>query len=286
MKRARGLVVVRLGQNHHFDSLLAVPLESRSWDLAVSHYDDSNLPDGSIVEWSHRSRGGKWDGIWLFFEENPEAFAAYDFYWLVDDDVQTGPETVNALFDYVRQHDFELAQPALTLDSYYSHRVTLVCPVFRYRHTNLVEIMAPIISRRMLHRIYPIIQHTRSGFGLDWLWCRFVTHPRRQIAIIDELQVRHVRPLRQNLRPVLELQGTIPEVEREYLVNTYQLSPLHGISFAGVKKNGETVHGRLRMAWILSVAYWRQRSRIDKRPWDLRQAAMLIYRQLFAPLGF
>ncbi len=286
MSSARGLVLVRMGRGHHFGALLAVPAAGRTWDLAVSHYDGSDLPDGAIVEWHHRCLGGKWDGIWQFFSAYPEALAAYDFYWLVDDDIEADPATVNALFDYVRTHGFELAQPALTTDSYYSHRITLACPGFRHRHTNLVEIMVPILARDTLHRVLPIIQQTRSGFGLDWLWQRFVTHPCKQIAIIDALPVRHARPLRQTLRPAIEAQGTTPEEERARLVCAHGLSRLHGVAIAGVTDSGRTIQGRLRMALALAITYWRQRKQIDKRPWGVEQTGLLMYRQLFAPLGF
>ena len=286
MSDPRGLVLVRLGQGHHFSRLLAVPATERTWDLAVSHYDDSDLPDGAIVEWRHRCSGGKWDGIWQFFRTNPEALAAYDFYWLVDDDIEADPAIVNALFDYVHTYGFELAQPALTTDSYYSHLVTLACPGFGHRYTNLVEIMAPILTRDTLHRILPIIQHTRSGFGLDWLWQRFVTDPCKQIAIIDALPVRHARPLRQTLRPAIEAHGTTPEDERARLVVAYGLSRLHGVAIAGVTQTGRILQGRIRMALALAITHWRQRKQIDKRPWGFKQTGLLIYRQLFAPLGF
>lgn len=285
MSSARGLVLVRLGRGHHFSKVLAVPVADRSWDLAVSHYDGSDLPDSAIVEWRHRCPGGKWDGIWHFFSTHPEALAAYDFYWLVDDDIEADPVTINALFDYVRAHDFELAQPALTPDSYYSHRITLACLGFLHRHTNLVEIMAPVIERRVLHRVLPLFQHTRSGFGLDWYWHRLVGDPRRHIAIIDALPVRHARPLRQALRPAIERQGSTPEAEREHLARRHGLNRHHGVAVAGVTRDGRRIDGRLRMALHMSKAYWQQRHQIDKRPWGFKQTGMLIYRQIFAPLG-
>lgn len=285
MSNARGLVLVRMGRGHHFGELLAVPAAGRTWDLAVSLYDDIDLPDGAIVEWHHRCVGGKWDGIWRFFSTHPEVLAAYDFYWLVDDDIEADSATVTALFDYVRAHGFELAQPALTTDSYYSHRITLACPGFRHRHTNLVEIMAPILARGMLHQVLPIIQETRSGFGLDWLWQRFVTNPHKQIAIIDSLPVRHARPLRQTLRPAIEAQGSTPEDECARLVCAHGLTRLHGVAIAGVKGTGRTIQGRLPMALALVITHWRQHKQIDKRPWGFKQMGLLIYRQLFAPLN-
>jgi len=287
MKRdRRALVLVRIGRSHSFSALLVAPASGRNWDLAVSHYDDTELPDGACVEWRHRYAGGKWDGIWHFFSAHPDALDRYDYYWLVDDDIEAQPELVEALFDYVRTEGFELAQPALTPDSYYSHRITLACPGFRHRHTNVVEIMAPILSARILHSVLPLFRYTRSGFGLDWMWQRFVTNPRKEIAIIDAFPVRHARPLRKILRPAMEAEGMTPEEDRARLVREYGAKRLHGVAFAGVTVVGRTLRGRLRMALALAVVHWRQRHQIDKRRWGMAETSALLYRQLFSPLGF
>jgi len=286
MSHKRYLVLVRAGCSHYFGNLLAVPAADRSWDLGVSQYEAIALPDDAMIEWHHQYSGGKWDGIWHFFNKYPEALEAYDFFWLVDDDIETDPVTVNKIFEYVRAHNFELAQPALTADSYYSHQITLRCPGFRHRHTNLVEIMAPILARNTLLRILPIIQKTRSGFGLDWLWHQFVTNPRKQIAIIDDLPVRHARPLRTSLQPAMELHGITPEKERLCLAAAYGLNRLYGITYEGVTQTGRTLKGRIRLTLALAINHLRQRKDIDKRPWGFKQTILLIWRQLFAPLGF
>lgn len=286
MPPPRGLVLVRAGRGHCFDSLMCIPPEYRTWDLAVSYYDDSTVPTAAAINWLHRYRGGKWDGIWQFFADYPDTLHQYDYYWLVDDDIETFSDTLDALFAYVREHRFQLAQPALTPDSYYSHRHTLACPGFFHRHTNVVEIMAPILSNHLLHRVLHQFQHTRSGFGLDWYWQRLVSDPRLEIAIIDHLPVRHGRPLRQHLRAAMQRDGLIPEEERYWMVARLGLSRLHGIVTQGVTDSGRQVRGRIPMAILMAIGYWRLRRRIDKQRWGIRQTMMLVFHQFSAPLGY
>lgn len=286
MSSPRGLVVVRAGHGHRFEALLTLPRDTRSWDIALSFYDDCQPPSNAIVEWVHRCPGGKWDGIWRFFYEHGEALNGYDYYWLVDDDIEINAECIDALFSYVRTGLLQLAQPALTWDSYFSHRLTLACPGFLHRNTNLVEVMAPVLSTKLLATLLPLFRDTRSGFGLDWYWQTLVPEPAREIAIIDSLKVRHARPLRRNLRGAMQREGITPEHERDNLVRAYGLKCLHGIATGGTTSDGQRIEGRTRLALHMIFSYWRVRRQISRRDWAFRETAMLLYRQLFSPLGY
>ena len=282
----RGLVLVRAGQGHRFAALTNIPAYQRSWDLAFSFYHHVALPTGSSVEWTHYYNGGKWDGIWNFFAVHPDLLHRYDYFWLVDDDIEIEPQWVDKLFDYVRRNAFRLAQPALTHDSYFSHRLTLACPGFLHRHTNLVEIMAPIISRDILEKVLPLFEHTRSGFGLDWYWQRLVPDPSKQIAIVDSLPVRHARPLGKNLRALMLQDGLAPEQERTLLASMLGINRIHCIATSGVTEDGKRVEGRMRMAYIMAKSLWRIRKQIIQRHWGVKETAVLVVRQVISPLGY
>lgn len=286
MGGTRGLVVVRAGRGHRFSEMLSLPRSARSWDIALSFYDNTDIPASGCVEWLHRYVGGKWDGIWRFFSDYGEALSGYDYYWLVDDDIEVDCKNIDEIFDYVRRYDFHIAQPALTLDSYFSHRLTLACPGFLHRHTNLVEIMAPILSDILLKKLLPSFRDTRSGFGLDWYWQTLVPEPERQIAIIDNLAVRHGRPLRQNLRGAMQREGVFPEQEREQLAMVYGLNRLHGVASSGLTCDGQHCQNRFGMAFRMALNYWRVRRNITQRFWGVKETAILLYRQFFSPIGY
>src|SRR6202167_4415659 len=116
----------------------------KDWDLAISYYG-SNLhktfPEASYM---HRFRGGKWDGLYDFFNSRPEILSKYDYFWLPDDDIDTNTDTINRLFSRTERYNLELAQPSLTTDSYFSNLLTVRCRWFLVRYTSFVEIMAPV----------------------------------------------------------------------------------------------------------------------------------------------
>lgn len=277
---ARALVLVRIGSDHRMTSLLRVPRELRQWDLALSFYDHLATEQDWQYEYRHFYQGGKWDGIYRFFTEHSEIVERYDLFWLVDDDIETSPEQLDLLLAYVRAHQFELAQPALTLDSYYSHRLTLVCPGFAHRHTNLVEIMAPILSKRLLQRVLPVFAFTRSGYGIDWYWQKEVENPQKGIAIVDAYPVSHRRPLRQHLVSALRNDGICPLKEREVLVDKLKLKKIHAVGMAGEMKNGIKINSKYRMIKIMSYEYFKRRKKVITRPIKIIDIATIIFHHI------
>ena len=279
------LVLVRVGTKHRISSLLNVPRDCRSWDFAVSCYEEICFGEDATIDYLHFYQGGKWDGLYNFFSKHADLISRYDYFWLVDDDIETNPQQVDDIFKYVNLYQFELAQPALTLDSYYSHRLTLECKGFLHRNTNLVEIMAPILSRKILEKILPKFENTRSGFGIDWYWQRLVDRPESSIAIIDAYPVGHRRPLRQHLRGMMKKEGLCPNQERQYLVETLDLTTLYAIATKGLLENGQVVASRYKMTWLMTKAYWQSRHLITARPWFISDFIIFCWRQLFMSLG-
>jgi hypothetical protein len=278
---SRGLVVVRLGRDHRIHHWLGLPQEGRSWDLALSLYDEVDLPAHQPAELIHRVVGGKWDGLSQFFTEFPEVIRQYDYFWLVDDDVEATVGEVNALFAYMRANDFDLAQPSLSLDSYYSHRLTLHCRGFSHRHTNFVELMAPMLSRHLLINALPLFANTRSGHGMDWMWQRLARDPGKGVAIIDAVTVRHSRPLRQHLAARLSAAGINSVSERERLVRDWAVQREHAYAFAGRLISGKRIDSRTRLAFQMLDSYWRARGQVGRPRWPLKNFLVFFLKHMF-----
>jgi len=263
----KNLVLTRIGVGHRLHALLNVDPDARTWDLAVSLYDEEVRRETGGADLIHYFKGGKWDGIHQLFTERPELLDSYEYFWLVDDDIEAAPEQVDALFAYVRSHEFEIAQPGLTPDSYYSHRITLQCPGFRHRLANFVELMMPVLSAGVLKQVMPYFENTHSGLGLDWFWNRFASSPATSIAIIDAIAVAHRRPLHRHLRGRMQLAGRSASEEKRNTVQTLNLSRVYPISFAGVTVDGGRVHSRVLLAWMMARAYWTVRDEIINPGW-------------------
>jgi hypothetical protein len=167
-------------------------LAQQNFDYALSYFGDDDPPAQGAV-FVHRQKGAKWPGLTETLLAHWADIAPYEFVWLPDDDLLCVPETVSRMFAICADLQLELAQPALTSDSYYTHPITMQHKLFQLRFTNFVEIMAPVLSARMLKKVVPTLEANISGFGLDSLWPRLTSMGR--VAILDDTPVKHTRPV-------------------------------------------------------------------------------------------
>jgi hypothetical protein len=219
MSRNRNLVIVRCGD----ESLHAAWIgPDRNWDLAVSYFGPRDYRKFPEAKYIHRFKGGKWNGIFAFFQTYPEILEHYDFFWLPDDDIEASCERIKTMFQTMATHQFELAQPSLSKESYLSHLITLNNPCFVYRRVNFVELMVPVLSQKLLIKTLPLFEGTRTGFGMDYVWHRFTTNPTRKVAIFDNVEVKHTRPVGGALHKMLEAEGRSPALqERDTFLKPY-----------------------------------------------------------------
>jgi hypothetical protein len=199
-KSPRGLAVIRCGDRSLHRNWVT---GRRHFDVGVSYYGSDSAVEFPEADYVHRCKGGKWDGLFHFFQQFPEVTDRYDYFWLPDDDIDAMAADVDRLFALGFENNYHVYQPSLDEHSYYSHLITLRHPSFDVRYTNFVEVMVPFISRETLVRSLPFIEKTASGFGLDFLWPQMVREIEREayhgVAIIDAITVCHTRPVGGNL---------------------------------------------------------------------------------------
>jgi hypothetical protein len=188
----RNLVVVRAGDNSLHPHWLKGE-SSRNWDMVVSYFGDD--PDLYKAEDLFRidGKGPKWQGLHELFANHQEFRKDYDYILLPDDDLMMSKEDINRLFDICKAHGLEVGHPALTWNSYYSHLITLRKAGMRLRYTNFVELMAVCLSNAMFDKTWGYFAKTLSGWGLDQAWAK-LAGPMK-MALIDEVAVRHTRPV-------------------------------------------------------------------------------------------
>lgn len=184
----RGLVVLRCGRSSlHWDWLDG---PQKNWDLILCPYQDIDARGQA----ARVIPGQKWDGLARFFAEF-NGWRDYDYICLPDDDIATNTHTLNAFFDFCHRFEIDLAAPALTPDSYFSHPITMKNTEFVARRTSFVEIMMPCFSRAFFQEVLPTFGLSRSGtgFGLDYLWPHMLSY--EDTWIFDEPAVHHTRPV-------------------------------------------------------------------------------------------
>ena len=160
MREPRLLAVVRCGDKSlHAQWATPSPL----FDVAVSYFGpdaERPFPEAAYV---HRGVGGKWDGLYAFFQAFPETVGRYDYYWFPDDDIAASAADVEAMIRAGERYALDLFQPSLDRASYFSHLITLNHPSFALRYTNFVEIMVPVLSARLLAKALPTMAVAKSS---------------------------------------------------------------------------------------------------------------------------
>jgi hypothetical protein len=276
--RRKNLVVVRAGRNSLHPTWLEGAAE-RNWDLIVSVYDPEAQIEPSDDVRVVIKRGGKWDGLYVLFADS-DLLDRYDYIWLPDDDIAATKEDVNTIFDMMRRYGLEVAQPALTRDSYFTHFVCMQCPGFTLRYSNFVEIMVPCVTAGLLAKVLDDFRESESGFGMDTIWTRLSDDPHNKAAILDAIAVRHTRPVGKFLRSKMAERGRSPEADREGLTARYGL---HGrpvpLVYAAVEADGKRIEDCARLGWLMVRRYLAVIREFQKRSLALEKIWQLVRRQ-------
>lgn len=224
MNQPKNLVICRVGDNSLHKNWLQ-SAEAASFDVAVSYYGDKPgrfADDGDFYE---HSKGTKYPALYRFIFNNIARFLEYDAIWLPDDDLSADTGTINKMFTMFHENNLWLAQPSLTTDSYYYHPITVKNHGLSFRHTNFVEVMAPLFSRRSLLQCLFTFNESISGYGLDLIWPKILGWPTDKIAIFDSVSVRHTRPIGSG--PVYKMFPIPPTDEMELLAIKFGCVPFN-----------------------------------------------------------
>ncbi|MFY9514326.1 MAG: DUF707 domain-containing protein [Rubrivivax sp.] len=189
------LALIRAGKSSLHPYAVA-RLAEQNFDYALSWFADEHPADIGMADGAafvHMQKGAKWPGLEQTLIQHWDQIQKYRYIWLPDDDLLAEPEQVSRMFTICDELQLDLAQPALTRDSYFSHLISMQHTEFQLRFTNFVEIMAPILSTDMLGRVFHTLKGQVSGYGLDGLWPRF--SQLGKVAIIDDTPVKHTRPV-------------------------------------------------------------------------------------------
>jgi hypothetical protein len=215
-------------------------LAEQNFDYALSWFGDQ-APAAEGAAFVHMQKGAKWPGLYATIAAHWEAISQYRYVWMPDDDLMCTPEDVSRMFSVCDDLALDLAQPALTPDSFFAHVVTLQHSAYQVRFTNFVEIMAPVLSIDMLARVFPTLREAISGYGLDGVWPRLTQLGK--VAIIDDTPVKHTRPLGGPNYAFSKASGLNP-VQEDWLVSAQhfveQPSDMH-LTFGGLLQSGDAI---------------------------------------------
>lgn len=209
----RAVVILRLGAAHRVSGWAKTPRVGRGWRLILSPYQDVPDLDAFDPDEILPRQGGKWDALHDLLTDRPDLLDAPRI-WLPDDDIEADPATVARFLDLAAAERLELAQPALTPDSHFSHAIAIRHPLARLRRTDFVEQMAPLLAPHVLRAALPDMQGRPAAKGLDFTWQAHVRDPAR-IAILDAAAMAHRRPLGRHLAGRARAGGVDIDADRQ-----------------------------------------------------------------------
>ena len=188
----RNLVICRSGDNSLHNEWIN-PAVHKNFDLFIDYYGDTPNKYAEDADIYRQKKGFKWPELYNLVESYQSKILQYDAVWLPDDDLSIDCTRISKMFELFHCFDLQLAQPALSRDSFFSHPITLKNDQFAVRFTNFVEVMAPIFSQEALKLCWPTFKDSIIGWGLDFVWPKLLDSTK--IAIIDEIPIRHTRPI-------------------------------------------------------------------------------------------
>ena len=179
---------------------------NRNWDLVellwkpsdISAHERGERPHlGAVICDPSRDKRK----LWNFGEAwnagvIPRDRAAYA---ILDDDL-TPTTSWNNIFDLFHESKFAIAQPALTPpptgpnsppESTKHWAVTTQEADLLWRHTDFVEVMAPIIRGDLVERMVRHFLDEPNGWGIEAYWA----HCFAPIGILDAAPIIHTRPI-------------------------------------------------------------------------------------------
>lgn len=184
----------------------------KNFDTFLIYYGDNENIYKKYCKESNiciKKKGQKGELIYNFISNNLINIINYEFIWIVDDDISCNSKDVNKLFEINKAYDLWLSQPSISNHVSFEIEKKNINTILRF--TNFVEILCPCFSLHTLLFLYNTFNYNQSSWGLDFLWPKLLCYPKNKIAIIDDVEVEHTRPVASTYKnrfkkePMLEL---------------------------------------------------------------------------------
>lgn len=121
----------------------------------------------------------------------------YDYIALIDDDVEISVSGFNTLLEIAEQEKFDSFAPALSGDSYHSHKQFLQQPHRVWHAVPWVEVMMPFYRYELFLAAVPHFAGSISSYGIDQFVFAMMQHVTgmNHVAVIDAVIARHKRAI-------------------------------------------------------------------------------------------
>jgi hypothetical protein len=238
------LIITRAGKDSLHRQWISNP-NQQNFDLLVAAYDRRIISDDAPGLKYLYIPGHKIKGWMELFRADTTWLNQYKNIAFIDDDIEAKTADLSRCFDIGTEFALKLWQPSLTWDSYVTYGGTLRNDKFRLRYVNYIEMMCPFFSSTFLRDVLPLFD---LGFesGVDLIWCSIANEKARSFAIVDEVRVKHTRPVAQQ-------KALNSFVDRDYESDIYACLDRFSttwpslVASSGVDKDGNIVERQLNV---------------------------------------
>ncbi len=215
----KNLIITPTGSNSLYE-LWMEDKEIINFDIIFLCYEDNDfymeLRKKGLT--SYKMKGEKWKMSQDFLLNNPNVIDQYDFFWFPDDDLKISTKSIVRLFELHNYFGLLLSQPSSF--GFTSYPITHKQENTLLRFTNFVEIMCPLMSKECLKVLLQTFDMSKSGWGLDYLWIKYLKNPTNKVAIIDDVSIEHTNAVGSNYENRFEIS---PMDELMLIMNKFNL---------------------------------------------------------------
>lgn len=155
----------------------------------------------AVEEWKPEvvtlTRGFGRAGKFVLINRLSSYLADAEYVLLFDDDIRIPPNFCVEMLQSMQAFGMEIAQPALTVNSYHSHNITLQRTDTWVRFTNFVE-SGPVVmfTRHAFDYLIPFESQNTMGWGFDVEWSKIAADRGWPIGVVDTCPIEHTyRPV-------------------------------------------------------------------------------------------
>ena len=192
MKRKNLLVVPAGHKSLHYDWIE----KQRSYDIFIINYELDEIPSCG-EEFRIKAKGKKWELVSSVLHDD-NFLSEYQYIAVFDDDMRFVKGGLNQLFDLGESLELDLFQPSI--DPVAGHQTPWIhllnVKKSDYRWTNLIELMVPILTPKLLIQSRVAYNNNPIGWGLDncyWPTLIKKSNGTMKAAVLDQVIMVHTR---------------------------------------------------------------------------------------------
>ena len=256
--------------------------DTKNWDLILLFYDENSFKRCQIREGkSFYYPGGKWEAYYNFFRDYPDVLNNYDYFWFADDDISLQGNEINKMFQRMNDYDLDIAQPAMSLESYFSYIITIQCDFLKIRFSNFVEVMAPCLRKSLVKDMLPFFKDAFSGMGLDSVWTYKTRKEPNKIAILDEVVMTHTRPVGGPLHQKLKEKNITFKEEISSNINKIGIEQVKPVIFSAIDHENNFLNKTQVTNIMIKEYFYKRKDFKDNRKILSRIWRMIKYHRLY-----